>query len=282
MSFHLILVIIHAVVLAFGSLPCRDLSSLTTVSSDATLLEVSDAFLRNIAPNIYSSVLNNRTNNSSLQQQLRDSFAALTRNFSKKFNEFHYNMFTSFLVQVSVAQSAACEGSRYFTVSPSSVASLVQQYTSALKKKDNPTMYSALGTILCIERKHNFRQRREESCSCPTDGIFSTRITKSCEFFRCLDPSNEFLPFLEFDLNVDQCLIFAVDTTGSMYYEINAAKQTIRNFLKSEEEIGDYGCYVLVPFNDHGRPNNSEFIYLYSIDCSNSGSSYNYIAIQAV
>ena len=47
------------------------------------------------------------------------------------------------------------------------------------------------------------------------------------------------------------CLAFAVDTTGSMGEEIEAAKEIIRNLSRSEEDSPV--CYVLQPFNDYPK-----------------------------
>ena len=51
---------------------------------------------------------------------------------------------------------------------------------------------------------------------------------------------------------VEQWLAFVIDTTGRMWEEIESAKRIILDFLRSEEEIGVYGCYMLVPLNDVG------------------------------
>ena len=57
------------------------------------------------------------------------------------------------------------------------------------------------------------------------------------------------LGFIKDDL---QCLAFVVDTTGSMYNEIEAAQEVIQSFIRSEEELNVVGCYILMPFNDYG------------------------------
>ena len=89
-----------------------------------------------------------------------------------------------------------------------------------------------------------------DRCTCPPGGITSD-IFCTCEFFECLDPDDIFVSILGFDSD-EECLAFVIDTTGSMSGEIDAAKEITLNFLRSEEEIGDAGCYVLVPFNDIG------------------------------
>ena len=41
-----------------------------------------------------------------------------------------------------------------------------------------------------------------------------------------------------------------MDTTISMGDEIAAAQEIIRSFIRSEEELNETGCYILMPFND--------------------------------
>ena len=92
-----------------------------------------------------------------------------------------------------------------------------------------------------------------DRCTCPPGGITGDIIC-TCEFFKCLDPGDAFKSILGFDMD-EECLAFVIDTTGSMSGEIDAAKEITLNFLRSEEEIGVLGCYVLVPFNDVGPDN---------------------------
>ena len=89
-----------------------------------------------------------------------------------------------------------------------------------------------------------------DRCTCPPGGITGDIICP-CEFFKCLDPDDVVKSILGFNTE-EECLALAIDTTGSMSGEIDVAKEIILNFLKSEEEIGIAGCYVLVPFNDIG------------------------------
>ena len=41
-----------------------------------------------------------------------------------------------------------------------------------------------------------------------------------------------------------------MDTTGSMRNDIAAARAVIQSFIRSEEELNEVGCYILMPFND--------------------------------
>ena len=82
----------------------------------------------------------------------------------------------------------------------------------------------------------------------------------TCEFFACLDEGN-ILSDLIFGFNKEyECIVFVIDTTGSMGSEIAVAKRIILEFVRIEEHIGEFGCYVLVPFNDVGLPKQSKVI----------------------
>lgn len=128
------------------------------------------------------------------------------------------------------------------------------------REKDLSQLRSILGKLLCINStSRGIRIKRQTGCSsahacaCPSGGI-SSRLICPCQFFNCLDPNDVLKPLLGFipELSDSQCLAFVIDTTGSMATEINTAKAIVREFLAREGEIGDWGCYILIPFNDFG------------------------------
>ena len=99
-------------------------------------------------------------------------------------------------------------------------------------------------------KRRDFHCPERKDCKCPDSG----ELVCVCEFFACLDPDDDIKPMVGMiDVFVEEfvfpCLAFAVDTTGSMREEIEAAKEVIRNLLSSEED-GPI-CYVLQPFNDY-------------------------------
>ena len=160
------------------------------------------------------------------------------------------------------------------------VPRLVQEFRAALNttKRDLLKLRTIFGKMLCIKdeiKKLNSKgrkrrqvsipecggfgtgsdpvdcfDRKPEDCTCPPGGIYGTCIVCSCEFFRCLDPEDDLKPILGFVAEEVQCLAFVVDTTASMSEEIAAAQEIIRSFIRSEEELNEVGCYILMPFND--------------------------------
>lgn len=82
-------------------------------------------------------------------------------------------------------------------------------------------------------------------CSCPAI------VTQPCEFFACLNVSVvKFIAGFGNTFGDLACIGFIVDTTGSMWEEITAARRIILQFMRSQAD--STFCYVLVPFNDHG------------------------------
>ena len=107
-----------------------------------------------------------------------------------------------------------------------------------------------------------------------TDFAECAQAKSIMELYRCLDPeeiscvfnispkltcesasqSSNNAPAKKFRGN---CLAFVVDTTGSMRDEIEATKEVIASFIKSEENTLTL-CYILVAFNDFGYPLSDE------------------------
>ena len=95
-------------------------------------------------------------------------------------------------------------------------------------------------------------------CDCPEV------VSDPCEFFACITiPEVRFIMGFGQVLNSqhDPCIGFALDTTGSMKNETEAAKRVIRTFLRSQADATI--CYVLVPFNDYGVGHGEYSVYHY-------------------
>jgi len=182
-----------------------------------------------------------------------------------------YTEFERSMKEISIAKAETCKKeSLTRTLNPTQ---LIKKFQKIFKEKKNPQlMRSIIGMLLCIdslERSSTARFKRQSSvagtsrsCTCPPDGILSESVLTICEFFECLDSGDVFSGVI-FGFNKDdECLIFIVDTTGSMYDEIELTKRIILEFVKIEEHIGTYGCYILVPFNDLGASTNSKNIWI--------------------
>ena len=203
----------------------------------------------------------NGSNETDPQPPMKIIYTALTKEFEIEATEEGYGEFVEAVNQVTEAKKAACEGG---IINATDVPRLAREYSTF---KDNVIenivqLRDVFGKMLCIKEKesHEMRRKKRDShcpdrseCVCPkaTDGtILWDEIVCVCEFFVCMDPEQDLKPLLGmYDIaEGPPCLALVVDTTGSMSDEIEAAKEVINNFLRSEEE--EPVCYALLPFND--------------------------------
>ena len=196
--------------------------------------------------------------NETTDQPLKTVYRAIAKEFEVETTEEGYDNFAEAVSQITEAKIAACEDSA--SVSEDDVPRLASEYRGL--KEDVVAniieMRNIFGKMLCLsERDHEERKRKRrdfhcperKDCKCPESG----KLVCVCEFFACLDPDDDIKPIMGLidvfvELGFLPCLAFAVDTTGSMGEEIEAAKEIIRNLSRSEEDSPV--CYVLQPFND--------------------------------
>jgi hypothetical protein len=171
-----------------------------------------------------------------------------------------YRQFLEATNEISVAKEEACRNASGITSMP---LQLIQEFIDSYKKKDQSShlVRSAYGKLLCLNSTINSdessRKRRASNdgvCECPPDGLDSNfTFCDFCDFYACFTGNVIKDIFFGSRFDVDfQCLAFVIDTTSSMIEEINTAKDIILNFVQSEQDIGDDGCYILVEFNDVG------------------------------
>ena len=199
------------------------------------------------------------TGNETSDEPLKTVYKTIAKVFEVETTEEGYDNFAEAVSQITEAKVVACEAGA--NVSEDDIPRLASKYR-ALKedvRKNIAEMRNIFGKMLCLsERDHEERKRKRrdfhcpdrKDCKCPDSG----ELVCVCEFFACLDPDDDIKPIMGLIDVFDEhfgfpCLAFAVDTTGSMREEIEAAKGVIRNLLSSEED-GPI-CYVLQPFNDY-------------------------------
>ena len=202
-----------------------------------------------------------RTNKTDPQPPMKIIYTALSEEFEIKATKEGYNNFVEAVNQVIEAKKAACEEG---SINATDVPRLARQY-STFKNNVIENIFQlrdVFGKMLCIkEKEFDEKKRRKRNnhcpdrseCECPkrADGtILWDEIVCVCEFFACMDPDQDLKPILGMHNIKDglACLALVVDTTGSMTDEIEAAKEVIHNFLRSEED--NPACYALLPFND--------------------------------
>ena len=180
-------------------------------------------------------------------------YNSLAEEFGERRSDSGYSKFVEAVNEITEAKQEACFGD----VRPGvdDVPRLVQEFTASLNatQRDVLKLRAIFGKMLCIkdqiERLGSRKRKRRlvsvrcnettpENCTCPPGGLNGGYIFCPCEFFRCLDPNNTFLPILGFVAGMyTQCLAFVVDTTASMKEETAAAKEIIQSFIKRDNSI---------------------------------------------
>ena len=163
--------------------------------------------------------------------------------------------------EISIAEAEACKDISF--ARKLSQNQLIKDFHTHYKEKRNlQLMRSIVGKLLCIDSlkgspnltltrfKRDSTIRSASDCTCPSEGI--SHALTVCEFFECLDSGNVLNELIFGFSSKEECLIFVVDTTGSMGSEIASTRRILLEFVKIEEHIGTWGCYMLVPFNDIG------------------------------
>ena len=226
--------------------------------------------VQEVLPDIFPTT-DNTTNDTT--SSLTSVYNSLTVEFGVNRSDSGYSKFVEAVNEITEAKQEACSGELDGRPSVDDVPRLVQEFRTTLGRvqKDLSRLRTIFGTMLCIKDQAGKsdsmgRRRRQtlcrdiltpcyertpEECTCPPGRIYGDCILCPCEFFRCLDPDDALMPILGFVADDIQCLAFVVDTTGSMYDEIVAAQVVIQSLIRSEEELNEIGCYILMPFNDY-------------------------------
>ena len=234
--------------------------------------EVVESIVADIAPELIAGIFNTTVYshpNSTTEpvSVIEVVYTSLSEKFDVKPSETRFNSFVEAVTEISTIEEEACSGD---AVRSEDIPRLVNEFKHAFSRpsrsRDLAAIRSVYGKMLCIKRQvgSTSRRRKRETpgdplelcpdgvdCECPPGGLDGD-IVCPCQFFRCLDPDDHLKPIFGFVADAIQCLAFVIDTTGSMETKISAAKKIILEFVRSEEDVGEWGCYMLVPFNDVG------------------------------
>ena len=205
-------------------------------------------------------------NSTNPDSTMRNIYTVLAKHYDRSVTEGGYRQFLEAVNEISVAKEEACRDASGIT---SESLKLIQEFVDSYRTRRNQSsnsIRSVYGKLLCLNSTINSnsselsRKRRAsdiDGCECPPDGFDSDfTFCDFCDFYACFtdDVIEEIFFPSHFDIDF-QCLAFVIDTTGSMGPEISAAKDIILNFLRSEQDIGIDGCYLMVEFNDVGPDN---------------------------
>ncbi len=202
---------------------------------------------------------------------LPELYNSVAEELDERTSESGYSQFVEALTEIVVAYTEACSGENIPGLED--VSELVSRYiqltssneTNAEKRRE------VFGKMLCIQNQESTGARRRRDvcdCTCPCPSVeVCESIQCSCQFFRCLDPEDDYKPLFGFERKRKQSLGMVVDTTGSMVDEIEAAKEVMTNLIAREEDVDIY-YYVLTPFNDYGEDHPSSKYNKVASECS--------------
>ena len=233
-------------------------------------METVTSILDSISPEISEafklSVFTNATNISS-ESTAQVAYESLAESFGVKPTPTGYTNFIEAVNEVSLAQAEACSNSS-FLPTPDLVSQLAEDFETMFTADDQDLteLRSVYGKLLCLNsRSESSRKKRQADCMCTLD-LEVDRLSKVdtiCEFFECLAKKFEIQQFAQiFGLEVSgssrnediPCLAFALDYSGSMVEELDAAKQIIRGFLVNDAAFNERLCYILVIFSRFPEP----------------------------
>lgn len=225
--------------------------------------EIVHDILDDVVPEVLTSA--EATANSTNTSVLEATYESLAESIGSPISDTGYSEFLEALNEIAVAEAAACSSTVMLNVTQlaSEFSSTISQELTGENLQEIRTIF---GELLCAESMEQdsptsstgtTRCPSREDCTCPPAGINSI-LTCACEFFACLDPGDHLGPIFGLSRQVHRCLAFIVDTTGSMSAEISAVRTIILDFVRSEEDLNEVRCYILVPFNDYGSVSNSK------------------------
>lgn len=239
--------------------------------------KVLESILEQIAPELVSGIFGLDSYSTDYLTVIKAVYTSLSEKFGFNYSEPRFNSFVEAVTEISSVEEEACTVGNAHAVSSDNFPELVTEFNNAFsgtgRSRNLTAIRSVYGKMLCIVRQGTSTTRRHKRmhtdcdplhlCSpvdnikCPDGGIAVASCP--CQFFRCLDPDMLFSTIFGWEPLSKQCLAFVIDTTGSMTDDIDDARTVILDFVRAEEHLGIFGCYMLVPFNDVG-PDESEHL----------------------
>ena len=230
-----------------------------------TVTSILDSISPEISEALKLSVFTNVTNVSS-ESPSQIAYESLAESFGVKPTPTGYTNFVEAVNEVSLAQAEACSNSS-FLPTPDLVSQLAEEFETKFvaENQDLTEIRSVYGKLLCLNsRSESLRKKRQAECECSLNVTIDSlsKVESICEFFQCLAKKFEIKNFAQiFGLEVSgssnepiPCLAFALDYSGSMVEELDAAKQIIRGFLVNDAAVNVQLCYILVAFSRFPEP----------------------------
>jgi hypothetical protein len=205
------------------------------------------------------------TVNTSNTSVIEATYESLAESLGSSTSDTGYSEFVEALNEIAIAEARACSSSVMLNVTQLA-SEFTHAFSQELTEENLREIRTLFGELLCAESMEQDmptspsgtrRCPLRSECTCPMGGIGSTLMC-ACQFFACLDQGDHIAPIFGFSQQTHRCLAFIVDTTGSMSAEISAVRRIILDFVRSEEDLNEIRCYILVPFNDNGNVYNSK------------------------
>ncbi len=224
-------------------------------SEERERVEVLENIKSALPPELFPDILPTPANSTNDTEDILPTlYSSLVEEFDERPSESGYSKFVEAITEITQAHSEACSAPPDSRVQSTDIPRLVQEYVTLKNSSANlEDLRRVFGKMLCIHSEVSGRKRRDtlcpDPCTCPVGGLAVGDFWCVCQFFRCLDPDDDWEPLFGFDYYLGQSLGFVVDTTGSMAQEISAAKKVITDMITREENV-DVLAYVLTPYKD--------------------------------
>ena len=198
---------------------------------------------------------------SSSPNPLPDTYTQLTKVFNRTATPKGFSRFSSSANEISNSYRMECENVVRYIPGQYNITELAAIFNKSLSRhgRDLSKARSIYGKLMCYNERARKRRRERRALEHlePTDcgSECPDKKTEPCHFFNCLDVDELELILgfgNEFDYDIEPCIAFLIDTTGSMGGRIASAKRVIRQVLRTQRD--STACYVLVPFNDWHYP----------------------------
>ncbi len=219
-------------------------------------IKVIEGIVDALPGDIFPDTLPKPTPETGTEETLSAMYGALTDALNITRKEKSYYNFVESMSEITKGFSDACSGPGETRLRAKDFPNIVKRYINSRGDPDGLKEFrEAFGQVVCIDSTTSRMKRQvmpkcDATVTCPAGGIAAA--TDPCEFFRCLDPNDDIKPLFGLTLSLGQTLAFVLDTTESMFDEIEAAKQVITGLISGEEDLAN--AYVVEEFNDYGNP----------------------------
>lgn len=259
---------------------CRAFITINEATTEEKQVETVTSILESISPEISEVLMFEISDNSTFMPNDSMStpqiaYERLAKHFGVKPTPTGYNNYIEAVNEVSLAQAEACRNTS-FVPTPDLVSQLAEEFETMFlaEEKDPSRIRLVFGKLLCLKTRSDSQRKKRQAEECKAEcsiNLETEQLSKAesiCEFFQCLILKYEIKKIVEniFGLPVSEveseripsCLAIALDYSGSMAEELDAAKQVVREFLVNVATFNEELCYIFVAFSRFQPPRPGE------------------------